>query len=165
MAFRIPKRLEAWFPLTKDENGPAVLICDLLPGDLEDIQGACLHVDNQIKNPDTTAREMICKPQFNDLLSLKMKMDRAIKGFREIEDEKGAEMAVTPENIEFLRRNVHNFKEWFQLKLEVLEGMREQQIAVKEKNLLTSPSGSAVSADQTAKPASEPISQADGISQ
>lgn len=133
-AFRIQKRLELWFPLTKDEAGPAVLICDLLPGDLDDIQEACLRVENQIKNPDSKDREMICKPQYDDRLALRMKMERAIKGFRQIEDDAGKEMACNPENISFLNRNVHNFKEWFIQKLEVLEGMRGQQIAVKEKN-------------------------------
>jgi len=164
MAFlQLTKALEVWFPLTAEDDGPAVLIRDLLPGDLEDIQSDCLKVNTQIKNADNNLkREILVTPAFNDRLAKRMRQERAIKGFRMLLDEEGKEMTPSAKNIEKLSRGMHGFDAWFEDKLIELSNVRVAQIAEKEKNLQTSQDGSAESDGQLAKPAIEPIEDGAG---
>ena len=163
MAFlQLTKALEVWFPLTADDEGPAVLIRDLTPGDLEDIQTACLKFNSEIKNADKQTREMVVKPNFDDRLAKQMKFERAIKGFRQLLDEDGKEMTPSAGNIKKLSRNMYGFDAWFEDRLAELATMRVSQIAEKEKNSPASQDGSVKSDAPLAKRASEPISADDG---
>ena len=137
---RIKKVQERWFKAENDPDGAEVLVRELSPGEIQDIQEC--HERSISYAPDETG-EMVADLSFTPKTSLELKLtfEACVMGWKNFFDEDGKPLPFSKDNLIRAMREIDGFNAWIvecRLALtKYIAGESKEQ----EKNLSSSAAG------------------------
>ena len=137
---RIKKVQERWFPAENDPDGAEVLIRELSPGEIQDIQEC--H-DRTIKYVEGADGKMVADLSFKPetALELKLTFEACVMGWKNFFDEGGKPLPFSKDNLIRAMREIEGFNGWIvECRISLTEFIVDEN-KDQEKNLSSSAAG------------------------